>query len=377
MFIIPALFIISALQSKPTLSVQVDPGMEVIAIAMWLAGKLPAPTDSTYKLAVWNQFKRFKHHPAIEALRSSKEMYTNLTERGMQISGWPSPRFAEPAHDVWRGFMGDASYDGFFKGFPDFALKSGFWKFYQGHRKEYLEWSTQFANLVREKMIVERMEAFYRYAATRPRPSFSVYLEPLNSWGAHALTGDDAGVHDSVVRYQLGFWGSESAYLDAPVRFTSANSLGDVAWHEGSHVYVEPLFNRYAAEINQTERLFNREMLEKQNIKTWRYCLNENVVRAVTAVLILQARGQKAYDRELSDQVSQRGFIYTKVIADLIVAEYLENKSFASFDDFFPKILTKLETLPPMEETESWPKKHVSGRQTDRSDRGSLRTWTW
>jgi len=122
--------------------------------------------------------------------------------------------------------------------------------------------------------------------------------------------------------------------------------VADVAWHEGSHVYVRPIIERYRAELPKTERLFNKGMLASQNITTWEYCLDENVVRAISAVLIREARGEKAFQQELDTQVKRRGFLYTRIIAELIVNEYLGATTYNTFDNFFPLILRKLETLP-------------------------------
>ncbi len=44
--------------------------------------------------------------------------------------------------------------------------------------------------------------------------------------------------------------------------------------------------------------------------------------------------------------VERLGIGYTKEIADLILAEYVGNTKYPNFDEFFPAILKRLETLP-------------------------------
>ena len=148
------------------------------------------------------------------------------------------------------------------------------------------------------------------------------------------------------MQYQIGYWSGDNSNLDQPISFEGVNSVADVAWHEGSHVFIEPVFQQYKAEITKSERLFNKDMLTSQNIATWEYCLNENVVRAITAVLIKLARGEKPYLQEVNSQVKRAGFIYIKEIADLILAEYVGSSKYANFDEFFPMILRKMDTLP-------------------------------
>ena len=93
--IIPALSLAFLIQStiEPKIEAKVNPGMEVIAITMWLAGQYPAPTDSPYKLEVWNHFRKFKSHPAVTALKKAKGMYTDFTASGQLMVGWPKAHY--------------------------------------------------------------------------------------------------------------------------------------------------------------------------------------------------------------------------------------------------------------------------------------------
>ena len=353
--IIPALSFAYLIQSasEPKIEAKVNPGMEVVAITMWLAGQYPAPTDSPYKLEVWNHFRKFKNHPSVVALKTAKSMYTDFTACGQLLVGWPKAQYQNsPRNDeTWRGIKGREKFDAYFRELPDFIEKSKFWTFFQGHKSEYARYSKEFLDLAKQKKVVSSMEEFYRYGNSRPRPKFEIFLEPLNSWGAHAIVESSGqqpmGVDTKgLVQYQLGYWQTDTSNLDQPISFLGVNSVADVAWHEGSHVFVEPVFKQYKSEIAKSERLFNKDMLTSQNITTWEYCLNENVVRAITAVLIKLARGEKPYLQEVNSQVKQRGFVYTKEIADLILAEYVGNTKYANFDEFFSVILKKLETLP-------------------------------
>jgi Domain of unknown function (DUF4932) len=353
--IIPALTValLAQTSSQPKIEAKVHPGMEVIAITMWLAGQYPSPTDSPYKIEVWNHFRKFKNHPAIIALKTAKSMYTDFTAGGELLVGWPKPHYQNsPKNDEnWRGIMGRENFDAYFRDLPDFVEKSKFWTFFQAHKTEYARYAKEFLDLAKQKKVVSSMEDFYRYGDSRPRPKFEIFLEPLNSWGAHAIVEESGlfptGVDSKgLVQYQIGYWSSDASNLDQPISFQGVNSVADVAWHEGSHVYLAPVFTQYKAEITKSERLFNRDMLTSQNIATWEYCLNENVVRAVTAVLVKLARGEKPYLQEVTSQVKRAGFIYTKEIAELILTEYVGNKKYANFDAFFPVILRKLETLP-------------------------------
>jgi len=338
----------TASQQSDDVTVRVDPRLEVLALTAWLAGKYPTPTDSAYKLRTWNHFQKFRNHPAVVALRNAKNMYTDFTELGVSLTDIQKPTLTGET-GRWREILGAESYDGFFAALPDFVQKTGFVRFFQSNQKEFDRACAQFKGVLAKEKTIETMESFYRYGTSRPRPKFEVFLEPLNSWGAHAIVNKkklEQGDNSEPVRYQIGNWSGINVFLDGSLNFESTSSLAETAWHEGSHVYIAPVFYANTAAINAQERLFNREMLVKQNISTWEYCLNENVVRAITAVLVKLTKGEKLYLREVTVQTKQAGFIYTGTIAEWILKDYVGNASYRTFDDFFPVILERLKTLP-------------------------------
>lgn len=332
-------------QGEPEFKATVDPRVEVLAITMWLSGSYPSPADSTYKLEVWNRFRKFKSHPAVMALKKAKSIYPDFTEVGTQLDGWPKPRVRDTKLTRhWKEILGSNSFDAYFKALPGFIKDSGFEEFFKQNESDYKRMSAEFISAIKRENVGNVLSGFYRYKGGRQAPKFQIYLEPLNGWGAHAILKDEDIAQSKtnlVIQYQLGYLDGDQA-LDLPVTFKNSRSVASLAWHEGSHVYVAPIFARYRPEIAKLDRLFNREDLASQNISTWEYCLNENVVRAITAVLILQTSGEKAYDRELDVQTKQRKFIYTGIIAELIRNDYFKSSAYANFDEFFPKILERL-----------------------------------
>lgn len=67
-------------------------------------------------------------------------------------------------------------------------------------------------------------------------------------------------------------------------------------------------------------------------------------MRAIVAAVTKQKLGDDAYKREIATQ-TQRGFIYTNEIAELILSKYVSDTNrYATFDDFIPEIIAVMET---------------------------------
>jgi len=332
--------------SEISIKTVVDPGLELITIMMWLSGKYPMPMDSQYKSDVWRHFSKYKQHPALDRMKKA-EMYPNFTEMGLLFSGFPDIKLEVPEKNSWYekkdgkehivGILNDARV---------FARVTNFWTFYQKHSADYARMSGDFAAELNKKEVLPAIDSFFRNAPGGERPEVTIYLEPLNNWGAHAidfmrLRNEPNG---DRVTFQIGPAEQDLQLPDAPVIF-QANSLTiQNVWHEASHVYLRKALAENKTRIAALERLFNASALASQNIKTWDYAIEENLVRAIVAVVTKQKFGEDAYKREIAGQ-TQRGFIYTADIAKLIVEKTSAGNSTA-FTDLMPEILTMLETKP-------------------------------
>jgi hypothetical protein len=340
------------LVQQQSVSVKVDSRMELIAVTSWLAGQYPAPSDSSYKLNTWKYFRAFRNHPAVQALRKSKQFYSDFTETGLDMISVENPRFKRTKRvEHWRtDVLGKDAFDAYQKHLPDFVKKTQFKKYFAQSQVDFQGGISDFQKLFSNLKVIEKLEAFYRYDKDRVRPKYEIYLEPLNGWGAHAIIdrfGDFPG--DTVVRYQLGFWSDPEANLDKRLTLKDSGETRNVAWHEASHVYIDPVFNKYKAFYKTTERLFNKDMLAGQNISTWEYCLNENIVRGIVAALVRKHDGDDAGSREVSYQVDRVGFLYVGKISEWIFKEYLTTETYKNFDEYYPVLLKHIEGIPTPE----------------------------
>ena len=331
-------------------SVQVDAGMELIAIMAWLAERYPAPPDSRYKQDAWGHFRRFRKHEALAAFRSGP-LFPDITETGLWLSGFPRPTLTLPDTSSWYVTLGRARVDSMLRGALRFARDTHFEAFRRQHRHHYAAWAQPVAQDLDTRGVLRVVERFYRLntsTATRGA-NVRLYLEPLNGWGAHNIdyTLSTGRPSDGVVRFQFGP-SMDSPLPNSAVTFALSASAVHVVWHEAGHAFVKPLMRGNASRIAALSRLFDstNASLKSQNVLTWSYAFEENLVRAAVAVMIGAERGAAAMTAEAKEQVDA-GFEWVPVLADLLQSEYVSQRDrYPALEAFADRIFEALAVHP-------------------------------
>lgn len=328
----------------------IEPGSELLTIMMWLAGKYAMPMDSKYKSEVWAAFSKYRNSPLLDRMKNS-EMYPDFSEMGLLLTDFPAIRIETPPTNSWYERKGGKdNIVGLLNDARAFAAATGFWKFYQRHSADYVQMTTVFSAELTSKDVLPAVDNFFRYGDSKRRPEVTIYLEPLNNWGAHAidfqrLRGEPNGAR---VTFQIGPSEQPVQLPDSPLVFAANRSTVQNVWHEASHIYVKNALAANKARIDGLTHLFNAPALASQNIKTWDYAFEENLVRSIVAVITKAKFGDDAYKREVAGQ-TQRGFIYVKDIAELLGARYVDAPAaYPTFDQIMPEILAALDAKPAM-----------------------------
>lgn len=322
----------------------VDPGAELITIMLWMSGKYPLPMDSSYKSKVWKHFSKYRNHNSLERMRKAK-MYPDFTENGLLLSNFPDVKVEIPKTNSWYKVTGKDEVIGILNDAKTFAKISKFWKFYQKNKNSYEDISETFTKQLREKKVLSKVDVFFGYKDNRTKPNVTIYLEPLNYWGAHAIDFERLrGETDTnEVAFQMGPSRQRKQFPDSELKFNLNQYNTRTVWHESSHIYLKKTLTENKNEIAKLTRLFNEKDLASQNIKTWEYAFEENLVRAIVAVITKQEMGREEYKREIASQ-KRRGFIYVEKIAEKIQKDYVNKKdSYENFEEFMPQILSVLE----------------------------------
>ena len=338
-----------AMPPATVLSVDVNSGMELLAIMAYISRRYPSPLDSKYKSDVWAHFKRFRNHPALDSVKSG-QLYPDHTELGLLLRGFPMISATVPDTSNWYETYSRGRVAAILRGAAQFAKDTRFADFRRAHAADYTSWTSHIKSELTTNNVLGRVEQFYRPpTAVGAGAEVRLYLEPLNNWGAHQIDPVrlEGAPSDGIVRFQFGPDGN-APLPDSPLAFTMGPSDIGTVWHEAGHAFVRPFMTAHATRIAALSRLLDSTnvSLKRQNVTTWTYAFEENLVRAVVAVLIGAARGQPAMDAEVKSQVGG-GFVLVPVMAELLQKEYVPQRAtYPALEQFAPRLLEALSTRP-------------------------------
>ena len=331
-------------KAQERLQVNVHPGVELLTIIQILAERYPPPNPSAYSQDFKAYFEKYKDHPAVKKAASLKKVFTDLTELGWCMSDFPNIKIYEPKESVWYDLNGRDNIIEYLKLCRDFFNDTHFWDFYKQHEQQYLAWAASLKAKVDSAQLVQRLQDFYRFDSN---VHWFICIDPLNSWGSHAIMTKviNPAFADYIV-YNTGYFNRNGSTLNQP--YFEFKNFDNLVWHEGSHVYINGLMKKYEKEINELSYLFNKndEGMIRNNISNWAYCLDENIVRSVTACLYKQYRTPREFKRQVAREIGS-DFIYVEDLTPFIYDHYFKSHRYKNFADFFPKILSYLKNKYP------------------------------
>jgi len=344
LLLVAALFAAFGAPAQEQLKVNVHPGIELFTIIQILAGKYPEPNPSLYATEALGYFGRYKDHPAVKKCASLGNTFTDLVELGWCMSGFPDIQIYEPPDLNWYRKYGKENVLEYIRLCRDFFNDTHFWEFFQQHTARYTAWGDALKAKVDSSRLVQDLQNFFGYKAG---VHWWICIDPLNNWGSHAIMTTTINPQFSKwVVYNTGFFNSNaSAQKDPWFEFTNFDNL---VFHEGSHVYINELLKQYEKQIGELSYLFNKtdNGMRRNNISTWAYCLDENIVRSITAALYHKYRDNRSYRKQLASELLN-DFIYVEELEPFIYSEYMGTGKYKDFVSFFPCILDFLEAKHP------------------------------
>jgi hypothetical protein len=318
------------------LTVKVHPGVELFTIIQILADKYPQPNPSAYSKEALEYFGKFKDHPAVKKVASFEKTYTDLVELGWCMSDFPNIKIYEPAELSWYKYYGKENTLEYIRLCRDFFNDTKFWDFYQAHLPRYTAWGNEMKHKLDSVQYIKNLQDFYRFNADA---KWYICIDPLNSWGSHAIMTKTLNPQFSdLLVYNTGYFTGNGKPENDPV--FEFKGFENLVWHEGSHVYINGLLTKYQKGIDAMDGM------KRNSISNWRYCLDENIVRSVTAALYKQHRPERLYKRQMAKEVMS-DFIYVEDLTPFILEKYVNSNKYKNFEEFFPQILKFLKEKHP------------------------------
>jgi hypothetical protein len=126
------------------------------------------------------------------------------------------------------------------------------------------------------------------------------------------------------------------------------DAMIELVVHEMAHGYVNPLLARHHAELApHGERLFAQVAgpMTQQAYPSWQIMLNEQVVRAVTALYLRDRRGTAAGDAAIGREMT-RSFLWTRPLVDLMTSYQATRDRHPDLAALMPRIIQLFAAQP-------------------------------
>lgn len=326
--------------SKPVpptaLDVHVDRRVELFALLQRLTGvarEYMATPATAYVADVDAQFAAFREHPAVVATRELRQ------NPGIGFDGpmWLAIEL-DDALQLKRK-PGDARWatvdiEAYLVKIRDFVKVSGFDAFLAKHAA-YLR---KVEDRLRAALVEERPSTWFDgFFGARPGARF--VLVPALLVGTHNF-----GPHNETELYQI----IGVVRVDFDELPTLDPLTLELVVHEMAHAYVNPYFAKHRAELEpHGTRLFAQvaEAMRKQAYPTWEIVMNEQGVRAVTALYLRERRGAAAGDAAIEGEL-RRSFLWTKPLVDALAAYGASRKQYADLEAYWPTLLAVFAAAP-------------------------------
>jgi DNA-dependent RNA polymerase auxiliary subunit epsilon len=327
------------------LNIMIDPRIELLAAVQSLSGynemtQLLTSYQFSYKDEMLEYFDGFRSHKAVKN-------FEYLSKRGFSYDAPPTAMLYMPftAGDTDDfGFdeylikrIGKSNLDKFARYMLQFSLDTDFSSFYNEHSDFYEAVVNKASAEIEDNEYVKDLEDYYGTVQN----SYNIILSPMFSAGGYGpRIMRENGKYDIY-----SIQGSYSMEGDIPL-FGSADSFRGLAYHEFSHSFVNPLTEKYIDEVNRYRKLYDpiSEIMRKSAYPSWEICVNEHIVRAVTARLFLKHDSEEMYNSILSEERAN-GFFYIDHLCDKL-SEYEKSRDkYSSFEEFYPELLNVFKDL--------------------------------
>ncbi|MHC1767431.1 MAG: DUF4932 domain-containing protein [Verrucomicrobiia bacterium] len=328
--------------SIPELRIRVDPSVELVSLLFRLAGN-PEYSQCrvpSYAADVDRQFNRFRDHSAVQLARTLRQTrgvsYDACISLAVLLTDNSEPRLSV-ALDPWPDFLDqrwDAkSVNNFVAAAGQFVKDTGFTAFIKAHEGLYRTSES------RMRLLMDReahLDWFNRFFGERPKASFTLILGMLNGGSCYGARSRDKNGAEELFCV-LGVWATD----EQGVPVFGKDVLSTVV-HEFCHSYANPIIDRHASELRESgEQLYVpvAGRMRSQAYGNAVTMLRESLVRASVVRYLSRYEGEKAAEREISEQQT-RGFEWMKELSGLLGQYESERDHYPTLQSFSPRLVT-------------------------------------
>ncbi|MEZ7891225.1 MAG: DUF4932 domain-containing protein [Candidatus Wallbacteria bacterium] len=327
------------------LTVSVDPRIELLSVIKILAGcheKGHAPFKTEYLKKVFDYFNKHQEHEAVRIfslLYNSGFSYDAPAHLMVALSQPPEIKFVNQVNEkVRQRAVSDIVLNDFVSQLGDFSKKTDFMKFFKENKNYYDKITAEYKSKTDINKLVGVIEKYYGMSQS----SYNIILAPiLRRSGGYGVRANALNGKFDVYNVT----GPNSAGTNE-INFGEAEDIRDLVWHEFSHSFVNPITEKNSYEINLYSSLYKpiEQAMREQAYSNWETCVNEHIIRAITARLTALEISEKAY-KEAVNYEKSRGFFYVEPLCELLKKYEDNRRKYTKFEEFYPEITALFKDL--------------------------------
>lgn len=327
----------SSIKKSGTCNVSVEPKIELLAVVQYLAD---APVIRKKKLYLDIQkysddmsdyFSKYKGEEVVS-------LYKEMMETGFTYDIAPNAMLyvddklklldnISLPEEIITNAGGKDKLLKFFKLLDDFRKKSKFDDFYISHNEFYNKCVSDVESRIDKLGVIDKIRNYYGFKQN----SYNFIIQPLSIGGYGIRIPAKDGKFDI---YNFMVVPNDDA------------EFFQMIVHEFGHSYVNPLTEKNIDEINKYSNLFSpiKDDMAKQEYTSWKYCVNEHIVRSVAYRVLLNTFGIEKSKQYITRDTDNK-FIYINAISEKL-KEYENNRDkYPTFNDFYPELIKLLKEL--------------------------------
>lgn len=332
------------------LNITVDPRIELITAIQQQSDYLRLTQfDFNYKDEMKEYFSKYKNHKAVKLFRK-------LSESGFSYDAPPNVMLylsstlslkednTIPDHLTDRA-QGKKELLEFIDELKDFSLEANFNKFYEKNNSFYQTMIDNVYKDIKDMGLIETLDNYYGMEVN----SYNLILAPmLHAGGYGPKVEAENGLYDvyGIIGPQSVIEGNDGNKIPN----YSSQSIQYLVWHEFSHSFINPITEKYISEVNQYSELFSKieKQMSSQAYGDWETCVNEHIIRAITARFIYLDQGESAYNSIITFERAN-GFYYVPSLCESLAHYEINRDDYPTFESYYPELIKVFKELSKQE----------------------------
>ena len=326
------------------LRISIDPRMEILTTIQLLSSYPRVNRNSPYSKDVLNYFESFSSHEVVSMTDSLSQKHLFVSDAPvtfmLHLSQLPEleQQIVYTDNLMERG-GGSDNLEQYRKLVKQFAETSNVETFWNSKIKFYNQILDLTIAEVNERDVIKVLEDYH----LDTKESYDIIIMPSFNGGVGPQITDDDGRNMIYACFAPTNMKDDIPYLDE-------GSLLFMVWHEFGHSFVNPIVDKYSDKI-ASAGLYEpiKSYMLRQGYTNWEICVYELVVRAIHIRLYELHLGSQQSKALLESELKQR-FIYIEPLVEKLKDyETQRDKNKVAFSDFYPELLTVLDSLQSIE----------------------------